>query len=274
MAERKFGISFGLVNIPVKIHGVVKEAKEAFKMHMISPDGARVRQKLVCEKTGKEVNRAEVKKGYEYAKEQYVILDSKEVDNVKLKSAKAIEIVGFLPAKNPIGEKLDPIIQKEHFYITPEKGGEKGYSILYQVVKELDIMAVGRVVMSGREYTVTLTAWHNLLLLTVLYYPNEIVPPPAVGLVELTEREKELGKQLLTALGKPDVKKLNDRYIEALKELISAKLEGREVKPIEETAGTAESDIEKALAASLGTAKKKKLGVVVTVQGTEEMVEV
>jgi DNA end-binding protein Ku len=264
---RKFGISFGLVNIPVQIHNTVKEDTVSF--HMITPAGNRVKQKLVDSVTGEEVDRSQLLKGYEVSKGKYVTLTQDEVANVKLASTKSIEIIGFAPAAH-----IDPILQKEQYYITPDgKAGQKGYSILYQVLKELNVMAVGKIVMGGtKEYIATVSVWKNMLLLTLLYYPHEVILPPEVNMVEVSARELELGKALLQSLGKPELKELKNRYVKALQELIQAKLEGREIKPIE-IKETAEDDIAAALEKSLGVAKKKRLGVAVTVQGTEETVE-
>lgn len=266
----KFGISFGLVNIPIKIHRATKEEKIGF--NMLSPCcHSRARQKLVCEQCKAELERAKTKKGYEVSKGNYVILDRQDVNNVKLKSTKSIEIVGFISAGS-----VDPLVYKENYYIAPEKGGEKGYAILLQALAELGIMAVGRMVMSGKEYTVIITSRKNLLILTVVYYPSEVVAPPTVAPIEISEREKELAKKLLENLGRPNLRELKNRYVEALKELIQAKVEGREVKVAQEVETTAESSIEKALAASLASSKKKKKkrNRDAELQGTEEMREV
>ncbi len=269
----KFGISFGLVNFPVKLHGTIKEEKISF--NMITPEGNRVRQRLVDEKTGEEISRGETKKGYEVSKGTYVVLEQGEISSLKLKSTKTVEVIGFVSATTKQGRPVvDPIIQKEHFYVSPETGGEKGYSILFNALKELNIMAVGRTVFGGKEYTVTMAAWKTQLLLTVLHYPSEVQLPPAFELVAASDRELELGKQLISALGNPEIGLLKDRYVEAIKELIQAKMEGKEIKPIE-VQETAEMDIAAALEKSLGsiTKKKKPVGVAVSVQGTAEMVE-
>jgi DNA end-binding protein Ku len=264
---RKFGISFGLVNIPVQLHNTVKE--EAVSFHMITPAGSRVKQKLVDSATGEEVNRSELLRGYEVSKGKYVVLRQEEIEGVKLVSTKSIEIIGFVPTTY-----VDPILQKEQYYITPDgKAGEKGYSILYHVLKELGVMAVGKIVMGGtKEYIATVSVWKNLLLLTLLYYPHEVVAPPVPNMVEITDRERELGKALLQSLGKPEFKDLKNRYIKAIQELIAAKQEGREIKPIE-IKETAADDIAAALEKSLAL-PKKKLGVAVAVQGEEGLHEV
>jgi DNA end-binding protein Ku len=267
---RKFGISFGLVNIPVQIHNTVKE--ETISFHMVTAQGHRVKHKLVDAETGEEVNRPETLKGYEVSKDKMVILTPDEVANVRLASTKSIEIIGFVPSTY-----VDPILQKGQYYITPDgKAGEKGYSILYHVLKELGVMAVGKIVMGGtKEYIATVSVWKNMLLLTLLYSPHEVVAPPTINIVEVNARELELGKTLLQSLGKPEFKELKNRYIKALQELITAKLEGKEIKPIK-VQETAEDDIAAALEKSLSLTKKKKLGVAVaaTADGSAEMVEV
>ena len=266
---RKFGISFGLVNIPVQIHSTVDE--ETISFNMITPAGNRVKQKIVDAETGEEVNRAETKKGYEVSKGKYVILTQEEVANVKLASTKSIEIIGFAPAAH-----MEAILQKERYYIIPDgKPGEKGYSILYHVLKELSVIAVGKIVMGGtKEYIATVSVWNSLLLLTLLYYPHEIVTPPVPNMAEISDRERELGKALLQSLGKPDLKELVNRYIKAVEELVTAKQEGREIKSIK-VQETATDDIAAALEKSLALPKKKKkLGVAVAVDGSTEMVEV
>ncbi len=266
---RKFGISFGLVNIPCQLHNTVDE--DSISFNMITRSGNRVKQKLVDAETGEDVNRAETRKGYAIAKGKYVIFTQEEVASVKLVSTKSVELIGFVPATT-----VDAILQKEQYYISPDgQPGEKGYSILYEVLKELGVMAVGKIVMGGtKEYIATVSVRKNLLLLTLVYYPHEIVAPPVPNLVEISDRERELGKALLQSLGKPDLMELKNRYIKALQELITAKQEGREIKPIGEIQETATDDIAAALEKSIGMGKKKKLGVAVTAQGTSEMVEV
>jgi len=268
----KFGISFGLVNIPVKIDRAAKE--ETVSFNMITSEGNRVRQKLIDEATGEEIKRNETRKGYEVSKGQYIVFDQEEIKALKLKSTKTIEIIGFATAQH----KNNPdfaMVQKDNYYISPEKGGEKGYSILYSVLKELNIMALGKVVLTGggKESIVMISVWKNMLVLTALYYPYEIKVPPQVEFAPVSDRERELGKQLIAAMGESDLKNLKDRYIDAVKELIKAKMGGKEIKPVE-LRETSENDIAAALEKSLGATAKKKLGVAVAVDGSAEVAEV
>lgn len=249
---RKLTISFGLVNIPVKIHNATKEQKISF--NQITPCcRARVNSVLKCQTCGREVSRAEVSKGYEVEKGNYVVLSQEEVKSVRLPSAKSIQIEGFVAHGD-----IDPLLFAETFYVEPDKGGERAYSLLADALGLLQKVAVGKVVMNGKEQVVAINRWRNLLLLTLLWYPSEIRNPPEVQLLELSGRERELAKQLIEAGDGVDFQTFKDRYVEALKEMIRAKLEGREVKPIEEAKPTEEDSIAKALEASLKQRLKVK----------------
>jgi DNA end-binding protein Ku len=254
MANRKFSLSFGLVSIPVKISNATREQKVSF--HQITTCcGARVGQSLKCKDCGQEVSRGTLDKGYEVSKDNYVRLKPAEVDAVKLKSVKSIEVVGFVPA-----DTLDPITYAETYYIEYEEGGEKGYSLLLQALAELKMIAVGRLTMNGKEHTVSIASRKGLLLLTLLWYPNEIVNPPQVEPVPITPKEMELAKTLINQMLGADIKGFKDRYIEALREMIKAKMEGREITPIAEVAPT--MDLASALEASVNTKKRKPVEAV------------
>lgn len=251
MRERKLTISFGLVNIPVKLHNATKEQKVSF--NQITPCcEARINLVPKCKTCGNVVNRAELKKGYEVAKDQYVLLTKEEVQSVRLPSAKSIVVEGFIPY-----EELDPLLFAETFYVEPDENGV-AYSLLAEALGLLHKVAIGKVVSNGKENIVAIRRWRNLLLLNILWYPSEIRKPPEVQLCETSERERELTKTLIEACEGVDLKKSTDRYIEALKELIRAKVEGREIKPIAEVIPTQESGIADALEASLKQRLKVK----------------
>lgn len=248
---RKLSIVFGLVNIPIKTSPAIKEDKISF--HYVSPAGNRVRQKLVDEVTGQEVTRDNLLRGYELSKDQLLLFKPEELESLKLKSTKAVEIVGFTQGE------VDPLLFKEVHYISPEKGGEKGYSILLAVLDELKQNAVGKVVMNGKEYVVLVQPWRGLLRMVVLYYPYEASPPPSVTTAPISEKEKELGKMLLQSLGIPKLEELKDRYREAMKAAIEAKARGEKVELQEDLKPTKEDDVADLLAKALEAAKKKKL---------------
>jgi DNA end-binding protein Ku len=229
----------------------VKEDKISF--HYMTPDGHRVKQVLVDEVTGQPVDRKTLMKGYEDSKDHYVLLTQEELDNLKLKSTKTVEIIGFLPESTA----SEDIYHKEDYYVTEEKGGEKGYSLLYAVLDELKLRAVGRIVLNGKEYTVLLYPWKGILRLTVLYYPNEVQPLPVVQHVPVTAKEKEMAKLLIQTLGQPNLQELKDRYIEAVKELIRAKQEGKPIEEVKVEVTSPEADLAELLKKSLEAAKKQ-----------------
>lgn len=246
--ERKLTISFGLVNIPIKLQPTAREQKVSF--HQITPCcGARVRLTTNCQNCGHDAPRAGLKKGYEIAKGQYVVLTKEEIQSVRLPSAKTIVIEGFIAS-----DKLDPLLLADTFYTEPDEKGETAYSLFAEALGLLGKVAVGRVVSNGRETPVAIRRWGNLLLLSLLWYPSEIRKPPEVQLREATERERGLARQLIEACDGVDFTKFKDRYVEALQELIRAKAEGREVAPIAEVVPT-EIGIAEALEASLKEVK-------------------
>ena len=249
--ERKLTISFGLVNIPIKLQPATKEQKVSF--NQITPCcGTRVNLVPKCKSCKKEVLRAELKKGYEVSKDNYVVLTKEEIQAVRLPSVKTIVIEGFVPY-----EKLDPLLFAEGtFYVEPDEKGEIAYSALADGLEQTHTVAIGKVVSNGKENLVAIRRWGNILLLTPLWYPNEIRKPPEVPLREVSAREQELTKALIEACDGVDFKKCKDRYVEALRELITAKVEGREIKP-PEFVQPQEVGIAEALEASLKQVKVK-----------------
>jgi DNA end-binding protein Ku len=251
MPGKKFSVTFGLVSIPVRLEPAVREDKVSF--HFMTSDGHRVKQVLIDEVTGQQVDRKTLMKGYEDSKDHYIIFTQEELDNLKLKSTKTVEIIGFLPES----AASEDICHKEDYYVGEEKGGEKGYSLLYAILDELKLRAVGRVVLNGKEYTVLLYPWKGILRLTVLYYPNEIQPLPAVQQVPITAKEKEMAKLLIQSLGQPDLQGLKDRYREAVRELIKARQEGKPIEGVKVEVTSPEADLAELLKKSLEAAKKQ-----------------
>lgn len=249
---RKFSISLGLVNIPVQLHNTAKEQKVSF--NQITPCcGARVSQSQRCKSCGKEVSRAELQKGYEITKDNYVTLTQAQVNAVKLPSAKSIVIEAFIPT-----ERLDPMLFSANYYLSPYDGGEKPYSLLAEVLKTVGKVAIGKMVMNGKEHVVAIRFWKKWLVLNDLWYPAELLKPPEVELLQLTERELELARRLIETFGDVmDLRQFKDQYVEALQELVRAKSEGKEITQIAEVKATGGADLSTALEQSLEMKRKK-----------------
>ncbi|MEM2265506.1 MAG: Ku protein [Candidatus Hadarchaeales archaeon] len=250
----KGAFSFGPLNIPVKLSTAVKDDKVEFRQ--LCPDcNARVRLPLICTKCGREVSRAVAKKGFELAEDKYVVIEPSELENLSLKTLKVAEIQGVIPLY-----AIDPIQIEHHYYCEPEKGGEKAYSLIWWALNEMKLAMVVLLTSHGKEHLgVVWPRKNGVLVLSFLYYQNEVLTPPQVPQVPLSEREKELVKQLFDGLGMEPEKlsQYRDRYWEAVRELVNAKLTGQPL-PQPQPEKAVEMELEKALMVAITTTKKKK----------------
>ena len=227
-ATWKGSISFGLVNIPVKVYKATTQKK--IKFHLLhSADGGRIRYRKVCKKCGKEVSDEEIVRGYEISKNEYVILTDEDFEKIPLKSTKSIDIRQFFDP----GE-LGLIYYSSFYYISPDKGGEKAYYLLKRAMEETNSMGIGKMTMRGKENLVALRPYDGGIVLAQLHYIDEVRSPlelPGWGAkADITEEELELAKKLILAMKKPlKLEEFRDEYKEALMQLIEAKLSGREI---------------------------------------------
>ncbi len=231
----KGSISFGLVNIPVKLYSSV--AERGIKLHLICSDPecmGEIGYKKYCKRCGKEVGWSEVKRAYKVAKDKYVVIEEEELNKIKPKSNKIIEIKQFVNR-----EEIEPIFLKKNYYITPDTGGERAYLLLREVMSMKNKCAIGKLALREKEEIVAIYPYRNVLLLTALYYPSEVRFPEEFEIeeVELKSEEIELASLLIDKMSsKLELKEFKDEYSENLKKLVEAKLSGEviEVKPEEE----------------------------------------
>jgi len=249
-------ISFGLVNIPVKGFGAVSEHNVSLRM-LCPRDKSPIQYKRICTKDKREVPWNSILRGYEVEKGRYVALSSKDLEKIEIQSGKSIEILRFIDL-----EKLDPIYFDKGYFLVPTKGSEKPYFLLLEALHENSKVAVGRVVMHEREHLVALRPYGNSLLMETMHYADEIRDPSDFEElrkpVELAPEELELAGQLIRIMKKPfNLKEYKDRYNEALKELVEAKMKGKgeivepKVPEIETT-----KDLMQALKASIKVSAK------------------
>uniref|UniRef100_A0A7C3RMS8 Non-homologous end joining protein Ku n=1 Tax=Archaeoglobus fulgidus TaxID=2234 RepID=A0A7C3RMS8_ARCFL len=251
-ATWKGSISFGLVNIPVKVYKATVQKEITFHL-LHSSDGGRIRYRKFCEKCGKEVSDEEIVRGYEISKNEYVILTDEDFEKIPLKSRGSIEIRQFFdPAE------LGLIYYNSFYYISPDRGGEKAYYLLKKAMEETGSMGIGKMTMRGKEYLVALRPHDGGIILAQLHYIDEVRSPlglPGWGAeAEITEEELDLAKKLILAMKKPlKLEEFRDDYKEALMQLIEAKLSGKEIV-VSEAVEEVKSLIE-ALKASLEAVK-------------------
>lgn len=252
-------INFGLVNIPIKMVSATKNVDIHF--HQIhGKTQCRVRQKLYCPQTDKEVPRDELVKGYEIAPDQYVILSEKELDAAAAKTSRAIEISEFVDLAS-----IDPIYYDKPYYLLPEERAAKAYQLLVNAMLEARKVAIAKFVMRNKEYLAALRPLGNVICLETMRFANEVVladqldgvPKP----VSVDERELKMARQLIESLSeKFEPEKYSDEYSGRLQDLIQKKIEGEEIiteAPPTEAEGRV-INLMAALEESLARAGKKK----------------
>ena len=253
----KGSISFGLVNIPIKLYSAT-ESKE-FSFNQLCENGHKIHYKRWCPVEEREVQWANIKKGYEISKDKYVLLEKDELDNIKLKTTRTIDIKEFIE-----NESLDPIFVEKSYYVAPDtKNVDKAYSLFVNVLRNTGKIGIGKVVLREKEHLVALRAYQRGLVMHQLHYLDEIkeIASNATAKIKIEEQEIELGKMLVGNLTSKDLDlgQYSDAYAAQLRELINEKARGK-VHVIKEEQEEPEStkDLLEALKASVKQSKQKR----------------
>ncbi len=252
-------IRFSLVTIPIRIYNAVDTAQTVSFNQLHKECSGRIGYDKRCKKCNKTVNNEDIVKGYEYEPDQYVVFEKDDVEKVKLKSTKVIEIDGFVDA----GEIHATLFEAPYFAGPDGEVASKTYALLSAALKDSGRMGLGKVVLRDREDVVAIAPHEGGLLLHRLRYPEEIRAMADVPLVDVkVKADKEqlkLAKSLVdsmaTSLGKIEMK---DRYHGALRDMIKAKVEGKEIITVEEDEQAPVVDIMTALKRSIEQAKGTK----------------
>lgn len=249
-------ISFGLVNVPVKVVTAVRHKEVKFNM-LHEKDGGRIQQKRVCSVDGEEVPFEEIAKGYKVGPDEYVMISPEELEKVDPERTETIDIESFIDIT-----EIDPIFFEKAYYLIPQKGATKAYALLTEAMRRSGRVAIARVVMREKEHLVALRVIEDALAMTTLLYADEIVPVSELedvprGAKAPTAKEIAMAEQLISALEKdfkPDSYK--DEYRERVLSLIEAKAEGKTVKAPPKRDERRPADLVEALKQSLDAAKK------------------
>jgi DNA end-binding protein Ku len=250
-------ISFGLVNVPVKLYSAV--SRKTVRFHQLhAADGVRIQQKRVCPADGQEVPYEQIVKGYEIAPGRYVTITPEELDAIDPNKTRTIDIEDFVQL-----EEIDPIFYDHPYYLLPDKGAAKAYKLLVTAMEEAGKVAIARVVIRQKENLVAIRPTDNVLTMETMLFADEVVPRDqfdelgAAETAETSAREVEMAKTLIDTLSTEfDPSKYHDTYRERVLELIERKAEGQEiaVQPTEEP--RAVPDLMAALEASVAAARK------------------
>ena len=222
-------ISFGLVTVPVRLVSATKSKDVRFHQ-LEAGTNARVRMRRVSEATGDEVSYDQIVKGYALDAGRYVVIEPEELDTLKPKTSRAIEIEDFVDLAD-----IDPVYFEQPYYLIPDKDAAKPYRLLVDVMEEEQKVAIGRIVMRSKESLVAIRPLDGVLCLETMRYHDEVLAADRDGSLpepanEPSERELEMARQLVAALtGSFDPEKYRDEYREELLVLIDKKAAGEEI---------------------------------------------
>jgi DNA end-binding protein Ku len=272
----KGAIQFGLVTIPVKLY-VATESRAGVSFNMLhEKDKSRIQMKIWCPEDEEIIPRSETVKGYEYAPDKYVVIDDEDLEKLPLKTVRAIEIEQFVNTEE--AERQTKFV-KQAYYIEPDRVGRKAFALLKEVLQDKGLTAICKFVIRDREALAALDPFENTMLLSTLYWPDEIRALSELDLPEeepeIKPAEKKMAAQLIEAMtGEFDPAQYRDEYREALMQVIESKIEGREVVEVEEPEEpTKLVDLMAALQASVNaatTARDARTGKPVSVSEAKE----
>ena len=252
-------VSFGMVSIPVKLYAAT-QASAGISFNLLhGACGSRLRQQYVCIKEDVVVERADMVKGYEFAKDQYVMFTPEELTALGEKATQTVEIDEFVPA-----ESIDPIYYDKAYFLGPDKGGAKPYALLAESMRKSKQTAVGRYAARGKQYIVQLRPVPGGLVMQQLLYAPEVRTIEDVEIPEAPVRDAELtlAQQLIAQISSPtfDPTKYEDDVKKRIEMAIEQKLEGQEiaVSPSVPEAGGQVIDLMEALKASLAKMPAKR----------------
>jgi DNA end-binding protein Ku len=249
-------LTFGLISLPVRLYSGARGTRVSFHM-LHRDDHTRIKTQLYCPADERVVERSEIVKGYEYAKGEYVVVEPDEIKKIEPKTARAMEILEFVKA-----DDVDPIYFETSYYLMPEEAGRRPYALLVRALEESEYLAVAKLTMHNREYTALLRPHDGGLLLHTMYYEDEIRRVENFGetrSIQVKDAEVKVAHLLIEALaGEWDPAKYRDTFEENVKQLIQAKLEGKEAPSVEKPRKpTPVVDLMAALKQSLAQMEKK-----------------
>lgn len=250
-------ISFGLVNIPVKLYSASDTTKLRFTL-LAKPDFSKVQYKKVAETDGRELNQDDIVKGYEFSKGQFVVVDEKDLRKVDRVATSTIEIECFVSEK-----EIAPYFYKKPYYLEPESPSSKPYALLREALVKSGKVGIARFILRNKEHIGALKAYENMLVLNQMRYKNDMRNPDKLNLpdtsMKIATAELKIAGSIIDELSTSfDPGDYEDTYTEKLKELIEKKAEGKVVKSEgKQVRKTETDDLMKALKESLRESKSR-----------------
>ena len=251
-------LKLSLVSIPIRLYNAISTLNKISFNQLHKGCNQRLRQQLVCPQHGK-VEREDVAKGYEYEKDRYVVLEEGDLEKVELETTKTIELIQFVD-----GSKIDPIYFDTSFYVTPDGPvAEEAFRIFREALKKLNKVAIGRVVMHGKENIVAMRPQDKGFVMNMLHYASEVrgAEPYFAEIKDapVSKEQLALAIQLIeSTAGEFDPAQFTDRYQDSLMEVIKAKIAGSAPVVVQQQQVGKVINLVDALQASIAQVKSQK----------------
>lgn len=253
----KGAISFGLVNIPVRMYSASHEKELKFVM-LHGKDLSEIRYAKMCKAEEKEIPWEEIVKGYEYSKGEFVIINDEDFEKADLRRTKSIDIMDFI-----LEEEIDSRYYTKPYFLEPEKGANNAYALLREALTKSKKVGIAKYVLRNREHIAVVKAIDDVLVLNQMRYYNELAQPADLSLPAVKKglsKELDIALQLIDQLTVPfEPEKYHDTYTEEMKKIIEKKAKGEKIHPKgQEPKATKVEDIMSLLKESLDKNKKPK----------------
>jgi DNA end-binding protein Ku len=244
-------VSFGLVNVPVRMYSAIHEHDVHF--HQLAPDGSRIHYERVSEKTGRRVDYDKIQRGFETSRGKYVVFERDELADLQPASTKTIDIEDFVAL-----DEIDPIYYERTYFLAPDGAAAgKAYALLATVMKDRKRVAIGKVVMREKQYLAAIRPYGRGLALSTMLFGDEVVNPSAIDAIPsrkpaLNAREKQMAAKIVDAMSRSwDPDAYRDDYEQELRRIIKAKEKGKTIEVEREEPSAEVVDLMDALRASL-----------------------
>lgn len=252
----KGSISFGLVNIPIKMYAATEEKQLRFRS-LHKECQTPIQMERTCKHCKKEVPWSEVVKGYEYQDDKFVVLEKDELESLLPDQGKTIEILDFVDLK-----EIDPIYFQKTYYLGAQDAKSKAYALLREALKESGKIGIAQITLRSKQTLAVVRVVDDCLVMESIFYPDEVrdvgLVPEIPKNLALSDKELSMAHQLIEQLTTQfDPEKYQDEYREALQQVIEKKIQGEEIVEVKEVRNEKVVDLMEALKASLEATKKK-----------------
>lgn len=251
----KGAISFGLVNIPVKLYAATED-KDIKMRYLHKECHTPIQYEKRCPTCDRPLESEDIVRGYEYEDGKFVIMEKDEIEALAHEKNKSVEIVDFVELSD-----IDPIYFNRSYFIGPNEQGTKPYMLLKQAMEESGRIGLAKITIRSKEHLAAVRVYDKGLILETMYFPDEVREignvPDIPEELEVSDKEKKLAKQLIEQLTtKFDPSQYKDERREAMMALIESKISGNEIKVVDEKPKKNVADLMDALQASLDTSPK------------------